>query len=41
MYNSMMITDVATGIATAVGIIVFVAYQVVRFNKHLKDNMQA
>jgi hypothetical protein len=37
----MMITDVATGIATAVGIICFVAYQVVRFNKHLKDNMQA
>jgi hypothetical protein len=41
MYTSMMITDVATGIATATGIITFVAWQVVRFNKHIKDNIRA
>jgi len=40
MHNS-MIPEVAAGIVTSVGIILFVAYQVVHFNNHLKDRINA
>jgi hypothetical protein len=40
MYNS-MIPEVMTGVVTSVGIILFVAFNVIHFNNHLKDRMNA
>ena len=40
MENS-IILEVAAGIITSAAIILFVAYKIIRFNKHLKDKMHA
>lgn len=40
MDNS-MIPEVAAGVITSAAIVFFVAYNVIRFNKHQKDNTHA
>jgi hypothetical protein len=40
MDNS-MIPEIAAGIITSASIILFVAFNVIRFNKHLKDKIHA
>ena len=40
MYNS-VIPEIIAGVVTSVGIIVFVAFNVIQFKKHSKDNINS